>query len=358
MNLICAGVDHHANSVEVRERLSLSGAVLDEVLGFFRAHRSFQELVIISTCNRVEFYMATGMTTRQAVAELKASLRDFLEIRGTGLEQGYVHRNEEAIRHLFEVCSGLQSMVIGETEIFGQAKAAYQQAKKCGCCGPVMNRLFQSAFNAAKEVRTRSGVGRGNVSVASVAVQAASRILGDLRSRKVLVLGAGDTGQKVTEALVDAGVREIFCANRSDERVMALARSCHAHALGWENWKRELGRMDIVVSSTAAPGSILLKHDLEPFTGRFARQPILLIDLAMPRDVEPSAAQIPGVCLLNVDDLKQVASENLTQRLRERETAVAILRPMAEKLAGYFFQRGILSQHERMRARPLREVTL
>jgi len=350
MNLICVGVDHHANSVEARERLSLSGETLEQTLRFFAAHRSFREMVIVSTCNRVEFYMATGMTLRQAVSELKGSLKDFLEIRDTGLEQGYVHRNEDAVRHLFEVCSGLQSMVIGETEIFGQVKEAYQAAKRTGSCGAVLNRLFQTAFNAAKEVRTRSSVGRGNVSVASVAVQAAGRIVGSLKAKHVLVLGAGDTGEKVTQALAEAGAAHIFCANRRNERVLALASQHAVEPVRWDEWKGRLGAMDIVVCSTSAPGSILARADLEPHAARFASRPILLIDLAVPRDVEPSAAQIAGVCLLNVDDFRQVASENLAVRLRERGKALALLEPLAEKLISHFYKLGVLVQSDRARA--------
>jgi glutamyl-tRNA reductase len=350
MNLICVGVDHHANSVEARERLSLSGESLEQTLRFFAAHRSFQEMVIVSTCNRVEFYMATGMTQRQAVAELKGSLKEFLEIRDTGLDLGYAHRNEAAVRHLFEVCSGLQSMVVGETEIFGQVKEAYQTAKRAGSCGAVLNRLFQTAFNAAKEVRTRSAVGRGNVSVASVAVQAAGRIVGSLKTKRVLVLGAGDTGEKVTQALAEAGAAHLFCANRRNERVLALASQHAVEPVAWSTWKGCLGEMDIVVCSTSAPGSILRREDLEPHAARFGTRPILLIDLAVPRDVEPGAGLIPGVCLLNVDDLRQVASENLAVRQRERGRALALLEPLAEKLISHFYKHGVLLQSERARA--------
>ena len=354
MNLICIGVDHHANSVEARERLSLSGDSLESTLRFFATHRSFSEMVILSTCNRVEFYMATRMTTRQAVAELKESLKDFLEIREAGLEKGYVHRNDEAVRHLFEVCSGLQSMVIGETEIFGQAKAAYQLAKKMGACGPVMNRLFQTAFNAAKEVRTASAVGRGHISVASVSVQAAVRILGSLKNKSVLVLGAGDTGEKVTESLYEAGVKELFCSNRRAERARAFSESYHAEVIPWDAWKGRLCTMDILVCSTSAPHAVLERRDLLVFANRFVRQPLLVIDLAVPRDVEPSVGQIAGVCLLNVDDLKQVSSENLAERLKERSLGLEILEPLAEKLVRLFYSREILQPDEPVRIKERR----
>lgn len=350
MNLICIGVDHHANSVEAREWLSLSGESLETTLRFFREHRSFAEMVILSTCNRVEFYMATRMTTRQAVAELKDSLKDFLEIRDAGLEKGYVHRNEEVVRHLFEVCSGLQSMVIGETEIFGQAKDAYLMAKKTGSCGPVLNRLFQTAFNAAKEVRTASAVGRGRISVASVAVQAATRILGSLKNKSVLVLGAGDTGEKVTESLYGAGVKSLYCSNRRAERAKLFSENYQAEVIPWDAWKGRLCTMDILVCSTAAPHAVLESRDLVLFAARFIRQPLLIIDLAVPRDVDPAAGQIPGVCLLNVDDLKQVSSENLAERLKERTFALEILEPRAEKLIKLFYNQEILQPKEPVRA--------
>ncbi|MDX6766519.1 MAG: glutamyl-tRNA reductase [Candidatus Methylacidiphilales bacterium] len=349
MNLICIGVDHHANSVEARERLSLGGDSLESTLRFFGVHRSFAEMVILSTCNRVEFYLATRMTTRQAVAELKDSLKDFLEIRDTGLDKGYIHRNEEAIRHLFEVCSGLQSMVIGETEIFGQAKEAYLMAKRTGSSGPVLNRLFQTAFNAAKAVRTASAVGRGHISVASVSVQAAIRILGSLKGKHVLVLGAGDTGEKVTEALYGAGVRSLFCTNRRAERGLSLSEAYQASFIPWEAWKGRLCSMDILICSTSAPHAVLERGDLAVFASRFVRQPLLIMDLAVPRDVDPAVAQIPGVCLLNVDDLKQVASENLSDRLKERTRALEILEPRAEKLVQLFYKNDILHRDEPVR---------
>lgn len=354
MNLICTGIDHHVNSVEARERLSLADGQLDETLHFFKAHRSFAEMVIVSTCNRVEFYMATRMPQKQAVRELEESLREFLEIRRTGLDEGYSHRNEEAVRHLFEVCSGLQSMVIGETEIFGQVKDAYQRARKAGTCGPVLNRLFQTAFNAAKEVRTHSGVGKGNVSVASVAVQAAGRIVGRLKEKEVLVLGAGDTGEKVTEALADQGVASILCSNRRAERALTLSRRHHIHVIPWEAWKGRLCSVDIVVCSTAAPHAVLQHADLQVFASRFERRPLLVIDLAVPRDVEPAVAQIPGVCLLNVDDLKQVASENLAVRMRQRTRAVELLAPHVERLMDHFRKHDILSGCEPVRVDPPR----
>jgi glutamyl-tRNA reductase len=349
MNLICIGVDHHANSVEARERLSLNGETLEATLRFFAAHRSFAEMVILSTCNRVEFYMATRMTVKHAVAELKDSLKDFLELRDTGLDKGYTHRNDAAVRHLFEVCSGLQSMVVGETEIFGQAKNAYQRAKKNGSSGPVLNRLFQTAFNAAKEIRTVSAVGRGNVSVASVAVQAAGRIVGSLKTKKVLVLGAGDTGEKVTQALADSGARSLYCSNRRAERAITLSEHYAVEVLPWESWTDHLPEMDILVCSTAAPEAVVRAADLDPHVERFTRRPLIIIDLAVPRDVEPTVAQIPGVCLLNVDDLKQVASENLAERLKERARALEILEPLAQRLIDHFYKNRILEAEERRR---------
>jgi glutamyl-tRNA reductase len=352
MNLICIGVDHHAHSVETRERLSLSGETLEASLQFFAAHRSFAEMVILSTCNRTEFYMATRMPQRQAVKELKDSLKDFLEIRDSGLDEGYVHRNEAAVRHLFEVCSGMQSMVIGETEIFGQAKTAYQLAKKMGSCGPVLNRLFQTAFNAAKDMRTRTALGRGHVSVASVAVQTAVRIIGRLRDKQVLVLGAGDTGEKVTQALADEGVRSIHCSNRRAERIVSLSKNHPIHGMRWDAWKGQLCSMDIVVCSTSAQDPILHRADLQIFATRFLRSPLLIIDLAVPRDVEPAVAQIPGVCLLNVDDLKQVASENLTERMKERAHVLELMEPHVGRLMAHFLNHDILSDAE-----PVRGVT-
>lgn len=346
MNLFCTGIDHKSMSVDVRERLSFAGDDLSLMLEFFSLHRSFEEMAILSTCNRVEFYFATKLPRPKALKELKESVEDFLEIKDSGLDRAYVHENLEATSHLFEVCSGLHSMVIGETEIFGQAKAAYQKAKDAGCCARILNKLFQSAFSAAKEARSRTNIGRGNISVASVAVHAAERLVGNLWEKNVLVLGAGEVGEQVTKALAEKGVSKVYCSSRRNERSLDLASHFGMQSVNWEDWQSHLEETDIIVSSTAAPHSILGPADLAPLQARFAQRPIFIMDLAVPRDVDPAVGQIAGVCLFNVDNLKEIASENLASRWQERNNCLDLLAPMSGKLMDYFYNHSILSPSE------------
>ncbi|MDZ4787578.1 MAG: glutamyl-tRNA reductase [Blastochloris sp.] len=343
MNFYCIGIDHRSMSVDIREQLSFAGEEMPMILSFFSLHKSFAEMVILSTCNRVEFYFASSLTPARAHKELQASVEDFLNIPSTGLDHAYVYRNLDAIDHLFEVCTGLHSMVIGETEILGQTKSAYQIAKNAKCCGPILNRSFQNAFSAAKDARTRTNIGRGNVSVASVAVNTAERLVGNLWDKKVLVLGAGDVGQEVTKALADRGVQQVLCSSRSSERSLNLAEHYGMKSIAWSAWKNQLCEVDIIVASTSAPDPILTKQDLLPFKQRLLQRPLFILDLAVPRDVDPSVGQLTGVCLFNVDNLKDNASENLTSRWSERSRCLEILQPAGKKLFAYFQKQHTLS---------------
>jgi glutamyl-tRNA reductase len=335
MNLYCIGIDHRSMSVDIREQLSFAGEDLVLMLDFFSLHKSFEEMVILSTCNRVEFYFASRLPASRAHKELQASVEDFLEISHSGLDHSYTHSNLEALSHLFEVCTGLHSMVIGETEILGQAKTAYQIAKDAHCCGPILNRTFQTAFSAAKEARTSTNIGRGNVSVASVAVHTAERLVGNLWDKKVLVLGAGEVGEEVTKALAEKGVKQVLCASRRSERSLNLACHYGMQSVEWGQWKNLLCEMDIIVASTTAPDPILCKKDLLPFSHRLEQRPLFILDLAVPRDIDPEVGQLSGVCLFNVDNLKDNASENLASRWGERSRCLEILHPAAEKLFNY-----------------------
>lgn len=340
-------------SVDIREQLSFAGEDLLMMLEFFSLHKSFEEMVILSTCNRVEFYFVSRLPASRAHKELQASVEDFLEISHSGLDHAYCHQNIGALSHLFEVCTGLHSMVIGETEILGQTKSAYQIAKDAGCCGSVLNRTFQTAFSAAKEARTATNIGRGNVSVASVAVHTAERLVGNLWDKKVLVLGAGEVGEEVTKALAEKGVNQVLCASRRSERSLSLASHYGMQSIEWNQWKNLLCEIDIIVASTSAPDPILNKKDLLPFTQRLAQRPMFILDLAVPRDVDPEVGQLSGVCLFNVDNLKDNASENLASRWGERQRCLDILQPATEKLFNYFQTQNLLQNPATM---PLKNI--
>lgn len=344
MNLYCIGIDHRSLSVDIREQLSFTGTQTPLMLSFFSLHKSFQEIVILSTCNRVEFYFTSTLPPKKAHQELQASVEDFLEITRSGLDYAYVHRNLDAINHLFEVCTGLHSMVVGETEILGQTKAAYKIAQESDCCASILNRTFQTAFSAAKEARSKTSIGRGNVSVASIAVHTAERLVGNLFERKVLVIGAGDVGQEITKGLVDKGVKKVYCSSRNSERTVNLADNYGITSVDWSAWKELIPEIDIIVSSTASAQPVLFKQDLLAYKKRLLDRPLFILDLAVPRDIDPNVGQLSGVCLFNIDSLKDNASENLSSRWSERGKCLELLEPLAKKLFAYLQKQHTLSE--------------
>lgn len=220
--------------------------------------------------------------------------------------------------HLFAVASGLDSMVLGETEILGQLKRSYEVASRHGGTGRVLNTLFQSAFHAAKEIRSTTGIQRGNTSVASVAVELAQSMCRGLEGREVMVIGAGDTSEKTARALLGRGARSVIVSNRCHDRALALAGELGGRAIRFDAWEEEFDRLDIVISSTRAPHHILDRPRLERLLARRARRPLLLIDLAVPRDIDPAVRDLEGVFLVDVDDLQGIAHAHLRAREQER----------------------------------------
>lgn len=329
MSVLVLGLSHHTAPVSVRERFAFPDKQVPEALARLRASGWAQEAVIVSTCNRVELYVATS----RPAAETFAGLHQFLlEARGqTEPVDGVCYRLTEpdSVRHLFRVAAGLDSMVLGETEILGQLKRAYGLALEHGHTGPVLNRLFQSAFNVAKQVRTQTAIQRGSVSVGSVAVELAEKIFHRLADQDVMVIGAGDTSEKTARALLSRGARSILVANRSHDRAQALAAQLGGRAIRFEEWEAFFQQVNIVISSTSAPHYILDRAKLEPLMRRRRGRPLLLIDIAVPRDVDPAVNQMENVYLYNIDDLQSIADEYLRQRQNEVQRAEAII---AEKV--------------------------
>jgi glutamyl-tRNA reductase len=244
----------------------------------------------------------------------------------------YCEEAADGVEHLFRVASGLDSMVLGETEILGQLKEAYELARREGHTGRVLNTVFQGAFRAAKQVRSETGIQRGAVSVASLAVELAEETFGDLAGCRVLVLGAGDTGEKVTRALLDRGVAEVRIVNRSEERGRALAATLGPRALALPDWSGSLDEVDVVVGSTSSPSFVLDEARLGPAVRARKGRPLLLVDLAMPRDFDPAIAGMPGVRLLNIDDLRSLAERHLEQRQVEVLRCEELLRAQVSEV--------------------------
>jgi len=305
MKIITLGVTHKTAPVEVREQLAIHRQDQGESLGALCRHPNVSECVALSTCNRVELYAAVAPPApldflKAAVAGPDAAV----EGRWVALEQ------PESVRHLFEVVSGLDAMVVGEQEIVAQVKEAFRQAERAGTIGPLLGALFRKALSVSKRVRTETRIGQGGSSVASVAVRLARKLFGDLRRRNVMIIGAGETAELTLRHLVKSGARSVVAVNRSFDRAEELAKRFGGRAARFEVRLEALVEADIVISATASPGPVLTVEELRDVMRHRRGRPICLMDIAVPRDVEPGADQIEGVHLSNIDDLQAIAEEH------------------------------------------------
>ncbi len=332
MPIVVLGLSHHTSPVTVRERFAFAEAKIPAALQALRDSHLADEAVILSTCNRVEIYAATSLELRQAFDELRQFLANCAEYRDPLNDELYELAEPQSLEHLFKVASGLDSMVLGETEILGQLKKAYELALLRGHTGSRLNKAFQKAFNVAKHLRTETNIQRGSVSVGSVAVELAEKIFNSLADRHVMVIGAGDTSEKTARALLSRGARSIIVSNRSHDRAVALAAELGGRAVRFEDWAGLFDEVDIVISSTAAPHYILDRARLGPLMKRRQNRPLLLVDIAVPRDIEPEVNFLENVYLYNIDDLQAIADDHLRQRKEEIARCEAVIHEKAREL--------------------------
>ena len=287
MGIICGGLTFDRVPLELREKVAFRDGQMPDALAQMKRMLGLHEAVLVSTCNRVEYF---GVTTRpgDAAAAWPDFLRQFHAIGDDFSQLSFQLRDMLCVEHLFSVASGLKSMVVGETEVLGQLKHAYALAHTQGQTGKWLNRLFQSSFAAAKSVRSRTAITRGHVSVGSVSVDLAGQIFGDLRNCRVMVMGAGDTSERTARSLMRQGVPSILVANRTYERAVALASELGGEAIRWEAWEDRATEVDIMISSISAPHYVLTHEKLAALASRRERRPLFLIDLAVPRNFEPS----------------------------------------------------------------------
>jgi glutamyl-tRNA reductase len=317
MPIVVIGLSHHSSPVTVRERFAFAETIIPDALKKIRESGIADEAVILSTCNRVEIYAATSLADHQATAALKQFLVDHHNYREPLNGEIYTLPEPRSVEHLFKVASGLDSMVLGETEILGQLKKAYDLALQHKFTGSRLNKAFQRAFNVAKQIRTQTNIQRGSVSVGSVAVELAQKIFNSLSDRQVMVIGAGETSEKTARALLSRGAHSIIVSNRSHERAVALAAELQGRAVHFDEWAKEFPKIDIVISSTAAPHYVLDRAKLEPLMKLRKNRSLLLIDIAVPRDIEPEVNFLENVYLYNIDDLQAIADDYLQQRREE-----------------------------------------
>jgi len=316
MKIFVAGVSYKTAPVELREKLAVHPSQLRCAGCRLKLAANLSEVVVVSTCNRIEVYgVAAGTNT-----DLSNIFQHLSESQKPDVYPHlYVKEGSEAVRHLYSVASGLDSMVLGETEITGQIKQAYQAAREAGSTGRVLNRLFQTALQTAKEIRTLTAIGRGATSVGSVAVELAERIFKDLSKKTVMIVGAGKMGEACVRHLNKKGAQSVLVSNRSFERAQTLAAEFGGRAIRFEDCLTAMMEADIVVSSTGCPHIVLHREGIAQVMAARRNRPLALIDIAVPRDIASDVQQLENVYLYNVDDLEVIVRENV--RSREQELA-------------------------------------
>ncbi len=349
MNLLVIGLNHRSAPVEVREQLAFAKTSLADAHTRLLAASPLHETVILSTCNRVEVY-ALADNVGEAARSVREFLHDHHRLTDRMDAHFYEHRDDSCVQHLLEVACGLDSMVLGETEIFGQVKDAYSVAQVAGTTGVVLNRVFQKAFSAAKHIRSTTAITRGSTSVGTVAVDLAEKIFGKLGKCVVMVIGTGQMSEATARALQSRGAGAILVCSRTNERAEALAAQLQGRAISYDQWPNEFPVVDIVISSTAAPHPIITKEKLGPLMKMRRQRPLFLIDIAVPRDMERACDELDGVYLYDIDDLQQIARENMAAREREIAACQVLIAQHVRRFADWLeSNRGTVEDRYRRR---------
>jgi glutamyl-tRNA reductase len=319
--VIVVGLNHRNVPLDLLERMTVPAERLPKALHDLVTREHITEAVVLSTCNRTEIY-ATAEKYHGAMADVRNSLSEMTHVAPEAFaDHLYAYHDTAAVAHLFSVAAGLDSAVIGESEILGQVRQAWEAATAEGAAGPGLHMLFRHALEVGKRARTETGIGRSMTSVSSAAVALAAERLGDLTGQRVLVLGAGEMGEGMAVSLAAAGVAEVLVANRTPERAQALAERVGGRAVPLFDLPRALADVDVLLTSTGAT-SVMVEHgDVEDVVRERAGRDLLIIDVAVPRDVDPAAADLPGVTLLDMDDLRAFADAGLAERRREATRA-------------------------------------
>ena len=326
MNVVVLGLNHKTAPIEIRERLAFDAVQIEAALTKLKERYGQSEFVVLSTCNRVELYCASGQDVSVVAKGMAELLSDF---HGVDLEEFreclYVFEDAEAVRHLLMVASSLDSMVIGEAQIIGQVKEGYRRACAAKSTGKILNRLFHCAFFTAKQVHASTAIADGRVSVAGVAVELAKQLFADITGAKVVVIGAGETGQLVVRHLLQVGCRDVVVVNRSYERAAQMAERFGITAGEWDQLSEKIGSAHIVISSASAQEYLYRRETFPRQPGRSQRQSVLIVDLGVPRNFDPAINEIEDVYLYSIDELKEVAEQNLKAREQDIAKGVKIV---------------------------------
>lgn len=336
MEIVLVGLNHRTAPLEVRERVSFTAEQARRASEELRSKGILEETLVLSTCNRSEVYGVPPEASRESAPGLSTFLSEFhsvrMEVLGTSL---YHHYDREAVRHLFRVAAGLDSMMLGEAEILGQVREAYRLAHEQGATGPVLNRLFQSALEVGKRVRAETELGARPMSVASAGVKLAERIFGKLHDRCALVLGAGTISEQVIAQLRDRGIARLFVMNRSKERADGLAKRYGGEVLPWGEWEKALPVPDVIVSSVSAEEPVLRREIVERAMERRGNRSVFLMDLGLPRNVDATVGKLYNVYVYNIDDLTEIVSQNRQARENEIPRADSIVEEQVGKFLSW-----------------------
>ena len=337
VQLCLLGCNHHTAPLELRERIALTEETHRRLFETLKEHPEFSESLVLHTCNRLEVYAVGNGTTPE---HLKTTLAEITGLSAELLtEHAYDLRNAEVVKHLYGVASGLNSQLVGETEIFGQVKAAYQEARQRGTTGPLLHKLLQKSFQAGKWARTNTSVSQGQVSLGNIAVELAERVFGSLRKASALVIGSGQVGRDVAKALRSRGLGELTVTSRRLETAAAVAQEVGGAPLAFDCWHRALETTDVAVFATSAPDALLRTEEAAAIMQVRGGDPLFLIDLAVPRDVEAGVGALESVFLYNFEDLSEIANAN--RKLRESE--VTKCRQALDEKAHHFWSK--VNQH-------------
>ena len=329
MKLVCLGLNHETAPVEVRERFALSETALDrEVVSLLQA-KDIEEGVVLSTCNRTEYYAVVNGGS--GVAELESWICGQREFDGAREGIFYFYEAREAAEHLCRVASGMNSMVLGETEIFGQVKKAYQRSLDGKATKGVLNRLFQRTFSVGKRVRNQTGIQEGATSVAGASVELAEKVFGRLKGSTVMVIGAGEMSRQTAQALQSRGASSVIVTNRSYDKAVELAESIGGHAVYFDSWETELKDVDVVIAATGAPHFVVKPGHVEAVRRKRKFRPLIMVDIAVPRDIDPKVGEIEEVYLYDIDTLQEMANEARKRREKQLVLCEEIIREEIDK---------------------------
>jgi glutamyl-tRNA reductase len=326
MEIVLVGLNHRTAPVEVRERVSFTTEQSRKAAEQLRARGILEETLVLSTCNRSEIYGVPPENSRESAPGLSSFLSEFHSVRADVLGLSlYHHYDRAAVKHLFRVAAGLDSMLLGEAEILGQVREAYRYAHEYGATGPVLNRLFQGALEVGKRVRSETGLGTRPMSVASAGVKLAERIFGKMNDRSALVLGAGTISEQVVNQLRDRGIARLLIMNRSQDKAEELAARVGGRVMPWGEWQTALSVPDVVVASVSSEEPVLLREMLHAAMDARKNRALFLMDLGMPRNIDAAAADLYNVYVYNMEDLTEIVEQNRSARESEVPKAEAIV---------------------------------